>query len=162
MKRPIQQARALHRADLVERIRGKGFDEPIDRRGGSGRELAGRGGGKRPSLREAGGVHEIGQRVAPELHRSTIARELLEPSRGEPVPEGEMREGRRSRPTPGQLDAPTTQACDHRRQAVARCAIARGQIARHLRSESRNVLSVATLSAVAASESMTTNALSWA
>ena len=73
-----------------------------------------------------------------------------------------MREDRRGRPTPGQLDAPTTEACDHRRQAVARCAIARAQIARHLRSESRNVLSVATLSAVAASESMTTNALSWA
>src|SRR5437879_2022295 len=162
MQRPIQETRPVHRADLAERCSGEVLDEAIDRRSRARREVGSRGDRCGPPLRQPARVYQLGQGVASELHRLPVARELLEPSRAERVPECEMREETCRSPAARQLDAPATDTRDHRRQPIARRAIARAHIARHFRSDSRKVLSVATLSAVAASASMTTNALSWA
>src|SRR5437870_8152768 len=162
VQRPIQEAWPVQRADLVERCSRKALDQAIDRRSRARREVGSRGDRRGPPLRQPARVYQLGQGVASELHRLPIASELLEPSRAERIPECEMREETCRSPAARELDAPATETRDHRRQPIARGAIARVHIARHLRSDSRKVLSVATLSAVAASASMTTNALSCA
>src|SRR5258705_2480268 len=162
VRRAVDDEGLAERLHLVEHVGRKAGNAHFDRHRGRDRASPGNGRRRFEPLRHRGGVDVVGDQLAAELERRALAEMLLQARERGTVPEREKPEQSGGGPASLDLDVAIPELRDDRHKSFARCSVARVDVGGHFRSESRKVLSVATWSAVAASASMTTYALSCA